>query len=424
MNSQSVGLLADIRVLDLSMHLAGPYGTLLLADLGADVIKVEPPHGDPMRAVQVDTDGVSQHFLAVNRNKRSLVLDLRTAKGRNTLIKLSRSVDVVYHNYRPGFMERHGLAFSDLVKVNSRLVYCSLSGFGLTGPKRQLPAFDLAIQALSGGMSLTGFPGRPARSGIPIADNQGGLFAAIAVLAGLWYRNTTGQAVLLDTSMFDVQLSMISQYAAIYLNTGVIPGAQGVGNSFIAPYGAFACRDGRYILINAAGETAWADLCRVLGVPQLPGDARFADNGMRIQNRASLDNILRPIFLTRDASSWLDLLGGTAVVVTPVNDIESAMNSPGVAEREMITTIDYRGRKYRFSGNPVHLSHIPVGSSTSPPELGEHSREVLQEFGFSEEDINRLASDRVIEPAVGASERQAAIPLLARRKRHDDGRQI
>ena len=280
--------LGDVRVLDLTQFLSGPYGTMILADLGADVIKVEPPSGELSRTIPPNfAGGDSSYYLSVNRNKRSVVADLKTAEGLTLVRALAAKADIVVENFRPGVLKRLGLDYEALAKVRPSLIWCSISGFGQDGPWRDLPAYDMVVQALSGGMSLTGDPdGEPVRAGIPLGDLSAGMYGVIGMLAALHERDRTGKGRWVDIAMFDCQLSMLSYQAAYFLQSGQVPGRQGSGHDSIPTYRCFAASDGVSVVVTANTEKMWCSLAQVLGVPELTHDPRFATNADRFTNRA------------------------------------------------------------------------------------------------------------------------------------------
>lgn len=385
-------LLSGVRVIDLSQNLSGPYGSMLLADMGADVIKVEPLTGDPQRTLIPFVDGVSLLFTAVNRNKRGVAINLKDPEGRQLLLRLISQSNVVYNNYRPGVMNRLGLSFAELKQANPRIVASSLSGYGRTGPKALWPAYDVAIQALSGGMSLTGYAGSaPARAGIPIADLAGGIFNAIGVLAGLVSRSLRAEAVEVDIGMLDTQISLLMYWAAIGLNSDLPLVPQGSGNTNTYPYGAYRCDDG-YVVIAIWGESFWPKLCQALGHPEWLEDERFSNNTLRSANRAELHLMIETALGGKGRDQWLEILRAADVPCAPINSVREAMADEQVLMREMnIPVISQSGRELRFAGNPVKSVPSTEVPARMAPVLGEHTREVLAEFGFGNDEIKDLS---------------------------------
>jgi crotonobetainyl-CoA:carnitine CoA-transferase CaiB-like acyl-CoA transferase len=373
-------LLKGTRVVDLTMHLSGPYGALLLADMGCEVIKIEPPAGDPTRAIYPMASGMSLHFASINRNKRSVVINLKTDEGRDVLLDLLAEADVVFNNFRPGVMERLGLDYENLSARNPGLIYCSLTGYGKDGPRSLTPAYDLAVQALAGGMSLTGYEGAmPARAGIPIADLTGGAFAVISILAALARRGVTGQGCEVETSLFDSQISLLMYWAAMALNSDLQPGPQGGGNTNIMPYGTVKAKDG-FLVIAVWGEPFWPKLCNALGRPELIDDPRFEKNHNRVQNRELLQPVLDEEFAKRTVAEWLDALDKADVPCSKINSVREAMSDQQIAARDLMLKIKVHDELCSFAGNPIKQVPRAETPATPPPELGEHTRDVLQEW--------------------------------------------
>jgi CoA:oxalate CoA-transferase len=375
--------LASIRVLDLTQFLSGPFATQIFADLGADVIKLEPPQGDPVRAVPphfVDRDSV--YYLCVNRNKRSIAIDMKTPEGCDLVKKLALSCDIVMENFRPGVLERLGLSGAALRAQKPALIWCSISGFGQDGPYRNKPAYDMIVQALSGGMSLTGDAGGPlVRAGIPIGDLAAGLYAGVATLAALNRRNRTGEGDMIDISMLDCQAAMLSYQAAYYLHSGVVPGRQGRGHESIPTYRSFEAADGIHIVITANTERMWQGLARVLGHEEWLADPRFGANSDRLKHKHVLWPLLEAAFRTRNADEWLPLLEREEIPVGVVNTLDRAMNDPQLRHRDMLVELsDGNGHNVRVTGNPIKLAETPAEPRHYPPALGADTAAVLKEL--------------------------------------------
>jgi CoA:oxalate CoA-transferase len=384
------GLLNGIRILDLTRMLAGPYETMLLADMGADVIKIEDAAGDYTRLLEA-------YYLSINRNKRSVVLDIKSPKGKEIFYELVRVSDVVVDNMRPKALKQLNFDYDDLKIYNPRIISCSLSGYGHTGPYQDRTAFDMTIQAYSGAMSLTGEKGRsPLKMGLPIADVAGGLFAAFAVVCALFHRNSTGQGQKLDVSMLDSQLSMASYLAAYYLINGTVAGPQGARHESIVPYEAFQTKD-IWIVVACVTPKFWEGLCRVLGLTELISDKRFAHPGTRLIHHDELAAILQEAFLKKTCAAWIELLDAESVPCAPVNTLDRALNDPQVVARDMILEFDHpRFNRIRVVGNPVKTPGM-AQKMKRPPELGEHTREVLKEYlNFTDEQITRLRDEKLI----------------------------
>ncbi len=395
------GALSHLVVLDLSQWMSGPYCTQILADLGARVIKIEPPAGDPTRELPPHfVKGNSAYYHSLNRNKESIALDLKRPRGRELFLGLVERAHLVVENFRPGVMERLGLDYPKLAQVNPRIVLCSISGFGMDGPYRERPAFDAIVQALSGGMSITGEPGqRPVMSGIRLGDLASGMFGAIGALAALAHCEATGHGQQVDVSMLDGQISMLSYPAVYYLVSGEIPMPQGRGHVSIPTYRAFPCADGMDVLVTANTEKQWQSLCEVLEMPELAKDPRFLTNETRLQNKEALWERLEAAFLRHSADDWIERLLSFNVPAAPVNSVARALADPQVRHRNMVVAVRHpEGDTMELLGNPVKLSHTPGESFAWPPNLGQHTRLVLGELlQLSSEELDALQASGVIK---------------------------
>lgn len=396
---QTHGPLAGIRVLDFTQFLSGPFGTQILGDLGAEVIKIEAPSGDLARTVPPHLiEGDSTYFLSINRNKRSIVIDLKSDVGADLALRMVDNCDVVIENNRPGVMDRLGLGFAAVQARNPKAVYCSISGFGQTGPDRDLPAYDMIVQALSGGMSMTGEAGRPpVRAGIPIADLGAGMYAVIGILAALQERQRTGRGRFVDVSMLDVQLALTSYQGASALLTGTSPGPQGRGHESIPTYRAFTCADGVDIVVTANTERMWLDLCRALGLADLGTDPRFATSALRLTHRTELWAVLEPRFRERDSVHWIAGLSAVSIPVGPVLNLCSALGSPQAAERGMVAAMhSAAGSTVRVPGDPLKMA-APSRAPSYPPHLGEHTEHTLSQWlGLDEAALQVLRNQGVV----------------------------
>ena len=395
-----MSLFAGVRVLDLSRMLAGPYGSMLMADLGAEVIKIEDPDGgDPMRRMGPPflPGGESAYFLSINRNKKSLALDLTRPGGREVFLDLVRVADIVWDNFRPGILERLGCAHARLRALNPRLICCSISAFGRAGPYRDWPAFDLALQAMGGGMSLTGEDGRaPVRMGLPIADLAGGMFGAFAVAGALYRRERTGQGGLVDLSLLDCQVSLLTYLAQYFWTDGKVPGPMGSGHSSVVPYQALPAADG-YLVVAVFAEKFWAGFCRAIDRPDLQRDPRFDTNGLRVANRAHLVPLLEERFRTRSAAEWLERLQREGVPAAPINRLDQVLTDPQVLLRQMVVTMDHpRHGALPMLGTPVKVDG-GLGLEVEPaPSLGQHTGEVLRGLlGYPDERLAALRDAKV-----------------------------
>ena len=393
------GPLSHVTVLDMTQFLAGPYGSQILGDLGARVIKIETPVGDITRNTPPHFhQGDSAYFLSVNRNKESLVLNLKEARGREIFLELAKKADVVLENYRPGVVKRLGIDYAALRNVNPRIVMCSISGFGQDGPYRDRPAYDIIIQAISGGMSLTGEEGgKPVRAGIPLGDLSAGMFGAISVLAGLAKVNATGEGSYYDVSMMDCQISMLTYQAAYYLISGEVPGLQGRGHRSLTTYRAYLCGDGIEIVVAANSEKMWESLCTVVGLPDLPKDPRFCNRVDRLKNRADLDALLEAAFAGLSSDVVLEELRKFQVPAAPINSLDRVFNDPQTKHREMAIHLDDgAGGSIQVVGNPIKSEACPP-IARFPSHLGADSAAVLQDLlGLSVEQTRDLADSGII----------------------------
>jgi len=382
--------LEGIRILDLTRALAGPYCTMMLGDLGADVIKVEMPgRGDESRGwgppfvgqPYGPYPGESAYFLSANRNKRSITVNLKRAAGQEIVRRLAARSDVLVENFRTGTLEELGLGYEQLRPVNPRLVYCSISGYGRTGPYAERPGYDFVIQAEGGLMGITGpEEGPPYRVGIPIVDITAGMFAATAVLAALHARQRTGEGQLVDLSLLDTSAALLTNVASNYLVGGEPPRRLGNAHPNITPYEAFPARD-RWFALAVANDRQWASLCDVIGRPELKEDPRFASNNSRVANRPALRAILDAIFQSRDAGEWLAEFERAGLPCGPINSIPDVFAHPQAQARQMILAAEHpTAGTVRFPGFPYKLSGTPAAVRRPPPRLGEHTEEVLVEL--------------------------------------------
>jgi len=392
--------LSGVRILELGQIIAGTYGCQVLSDLGAEVIKIEAPEGDLGRIPSVAPyKGVSALFLTFNRNKKSVVINLKTDAGRGLFHDLVKVSDVVIDNFRGGVLERLKADYPTLSAINPRIIQCSVTGFGVEGAYKDYPALDIIIQAISGYMGITGEPDRPpARVGIPLADLSGGIFSCEAILAALYQRERTGRGCRVETSMFDGMLNLLSYMGTHYLSTGEVPTPQGSAHEFTVPWQAFQAKDG-YVVIATRQENFWRKLCVVLGEPGLADDPRFATNPKRIENRALLVPILEDILRTRTVSEWLEKLRAAEVPAAPVNNLDGAFAEPPVAEREMIVEYEHPDvGRVRLPGNPIKFEGMGRTISNPAPRLGEHTDAVLRDLlALPAERIAQLREQGVVK---------------------------
>jgi crotonobetainyl-CoA:carnitine CoA-transferase CaiB-like acyl-CoA transferase len=396
-----MNLFDGIRVLDLSRMLAGPYGSMLLADMGAEVIKIEDPDGgDPMRAMGPPflPDGDSAYFLAINRNKKSVVIDLTKSEGRDTFLDLVRHADVVWENFRPGVMTKLGCDYDAMSRVNPRIVHCAISAYGQEGPHRELPAFDLALQARGGAMSLTGEPGRPpVRMGLPMGDLAGGMFGSFAVAGALLRRERTGRGASIDLSLLDCQVSLLTYIAQYYWTDGNVLGPAGSGHISVMPYGAYATADG-HLIIAVFNDRFWQGFCRAMERNDWQHDPRFHKNGDRVANRADLEPLLVAAFRARPTAEWLDRLNREGVPAAPIQRVHEVLADEQVRHREMVTDMDHpvHGRMPTL-GTPIKVDGVVKLTVAPPARLGQDTDDVLRDVvGYTAERIAGLRRSGVI----------------------------
>jgi crotonobetainyl-CoA:carnitine CoA-transferase CaiB-like acyl-CoA transferase len=374
--------LKGLRILDLTQFLSGPYATQILGDLGAEVIKVEPHGGDSSRTIPpyfVERD--SAYYLSVNRNKKSVAVDMKQAEGKALVRELALKSDVVIENFRPGVAAKLGLDYAALSGAHRGLVWCSISGFGQDGPYRELPAYDMIVQALSGGMSLTGESGGlPVRSGVPLGDLAAGMFAVIAIQAALLERARTGAGKQIDISMLDCQVSMLTYQAAYHLIAGVVPGTQGRAHDSFATYRTFIAGDGVNVVVCANTDRMWEDMAQELGVGELLDDPRYKTNADRHSNRDTLLPALDRAFLAQSAEHWVGRFRARGIPVGSVNTLDRALSDPQVVHRQMVLPLDDgRGHRIAVAGNPIKFVDEAPAPNRYPPQLGEDSTRVLAE---------------------------------------------
>ncbi|WP_117237679.1 CaiB/BaiF CoA transferase family protein [Thermus sediminis] len=388
--------LSGIKVLDLSRVLAGPLCTLILADLGAEVVKVEPPWGDETRGWGPPfLMGESAYFLAVNRGKRSLALDLKREEGQAAVRRLAQEADVLVENFKTGDLKRYRLDYESLSGLNPRLVYLSITGFGHTGPRAQEPGYDAALQGYTGIMSVTGEPeGPPMKVGVAWIDVMTGMMGAVAVLAALLERERSGQGQHIDLSLYDVGLFALANLGESYLLTGVPPKRLGNAHAQIVPYGAFPAEDG-WIVLAVGNDEQFGRLCRALGLPGL--GERFPQNQKRVENREEVEKALSQVLRTRPRAYWLSRLKEAGVPVAPVNDLKEAFADPQAEARGAIWMLEHPllGNLPTLANPLRFLSRTPAGPSLPPPLLGEHTEAVLLEAGLTQEEVQALVEKGV-----------------------------
>jgi crotonobetainyl-CoA:carnitine CoA-transferase CaiB-like acyl-CoA transferase len=396
------GPLAGLRVLELAQIMAGPTCGALLADLGADVVKVEKVQGgDDARGYREPRiNGVSAPFLMMNRGKRGIALDLKRPQGREILLRMVRAADVLIENFRRGTMEKLGLSYEVLAAENPGLIYCAITGFGRDGPFADKGGFDLVAQGFAGLMSITGEPGRPpVKTGNPVSDINAGILAAVGILAAYAHRQKTGRGQIVDTSLMEAALQQTYWHAASYFATGESPGPLGSAHILTAPYQAFTARDG-WINIGGANQANWERIADVLGHREWCADARFATNSARMQYRDELVSLMETVLATLDNADWLALFDAAGVPAGPVHDIGEALTHPQTRARGMVVDLAHpEAGPTRALGCPLHFSATPTRIDRPAPRLGEHTREILREAGYADAEIDALAADHVIEIA-------------------------
>jgi crotonobetainyl-CoA:carnitine CoA-transferase CaiB-like acyl-CoA transferase len=391
------GPLAGVKVIELSHIMAGPACGMMLADLGADVIKVEkfPDGDDSRRMVPPKIDSESAAFMILNRNKRGTAINLKSEAGRSLLRRMLSTADVLIENFRPGTMERLGIGYESLRETNPALIYCQLTGFGATGPYADRAGFDLIAQGMSGIMSLTGEgPGRPpVKVGVPLTDMTAGVLGVVAILAAYAHRLKTGQGQKVETSLLEAGILHTAWQSAIFFATGKSPGPLGSAHPLSAPYQAVQTADG-WINIGAANQANWLRLIEIIGLPRLADDERFRDNAARMHNLPALIELLTTRFRERPTGEWLALLEAAGVPAGPVLTIEQMVEDPQVRARDMVVEVQHKkiGRT-RALGTPVKFSATPTRVSRAAPLLGEHTREILAEYGLAPVEIDRLIQD-------------------------------
>jgi len=395
--------LEGICILDLTHMLSGPYGTMLMADLGARTIKIEPPdRGEGTRRLLEESQyysrqGMGAYFLTLCRNKESVAIDLKSEAGRELFYGLVRGADVVMSNFGAGVLERLKIDFAHLSKVNPRIITCAISGFGETGPMPNRPAFDLVAQGMGGGMTLTGHAdGEPLRSGIPIGDLGGGLFGVIGVLSAIHARNSTGRGQHVDISMFDCQLSLLNYMATMYLMSGVAPERSGNGHFVHVPYNTFRTKT-RYLIIAVITDNFWLNLVELLGDDELRRE-EFRTQPGRLAQKAFIEERVQRAFGRETCEYWLEALARCRIPAAPVNDLKHALADPQAVARNMTVDVPLgNGSFVKEPGNPVKLSDTYEDVYASPPQLGQHTRAVLQEFlKLDESKLRQLSADSVI----------------------------
>lgn len=390
--------LEGLRVLDLTRVLVGPYTTMILADLGAEVIKLEiPEQGDDARHYPPHINGESAYFMSLNRNKQSMTLNLKSEGGKALLLDLVRKVDVLVENFRPGTMERLGLGYETLKAVNPRLIYAAASGFGQTGPYSQQPAYDGVVQAMGGIMSITGqIDGEPTRVGTSIGDIAAGLFTAIGILAAVIHREKSGQGQLVDVAMLDCQVALLENAIARYTAAGEVPGPIGNRHPSITPFEPFATLDGQ-LMVAVGNNALWVKFCDAIGETGLAADPRFTTNTLRTQNYEALRPLIAASMAQKTTAEWVSILQSAGVPNGPINSVDMVITDPQVVAREMVVDVEHPvAGLTKLPGIPIKMNVTPGEIRQPAPLLGQHTRQILSNLlGYDDETITRLEEEGI-----------------------------
>ncbi|WP_430469327.1 CaiB/BaiF CoA transferase family protein [Thalassospira lucentensis] len=405
------GALSGLRVLDLSRVLAGPWASQTLADLGAEVIKIERPGagddtrgwGPPFAKDKAGNDTTeAAYYLTANRGKKSLTVDITKPEGQEIVCNLAAQSDVVLENFKVGGLEKYGLDYASLARINSKMVYCSITGFGQDGPYKDRPGYDFMIQGMGGLMSITGAPdeapgGQPMKVGVAVADIFTGLYATIGILSALRHRDATGEGQHIDLALLDVQTAVLANQAMNYLTTGVAPGRLGNAHPNIVPYEAFPSADG-YLILAVGNDSQFKSFCEVAGLNDLPADTRYVTNRSRVANRETLVPMIRRAMVTKTTDEWIAVLEKANVPCGPINTLDRVFDNPQVQHRGMIRYLDHPvAGKVPTVANPIKFSKTPISGETAAPMLGQHSDEILRKVAdLSDEQIEKLRSAGII----------------------------
>jgi CoA:oxalate CoA-transferase len=388
--------LEGLVVLDLTRVLAGPYCSMMLADFGANIIKIEPPEvGDDSRHFGPFVGKESAYFMSLNRNKRSITLNFKKEEHIELFREMVKKADVVLENYRPGTMEKFGLGYDELKQINPKIIYAACSGFGHSGPYMDKPAYDIVVQAMGGIMSITGAEGgEPTRVGASIGDIIAGMFTAYGVMLGLFHRQNTGEGQKVDVGMLDCQLAVLENAIARYTTSGVAPKPLGNRHPSITPFASFTAKDG-HLIVGAGNERLWEKLCTLIGCPELIKDERFNNNGNRTNNVKELMVLLDAIFVKKTIKEWLTLLEDAGLPCAPINTIDKIVNDPHIHAREMMVEVEHPvAGNLKMAGVPVKMSLTPGKVECHAPLLGQHNAEILKEmFGWDQEKVESFFND-------------------------------
>ena len=391
-------VLKNIKVVDLTRTLAGPFSTMMLGDMGAEVIKIEEPeNGDETRSWTPFWNGESSVFVAFNRNKRGISVNLKEQEGIDLVLSLVKDADIVVESFRAGALDRMGLGYADIKTINPNIIYCSISGYGRTGPLANKPGYDLLIQAYSSLMNLTGeTDGMPMRVGFSLVDLFTGMMAYGSMMTALYHRNVTGKGQWIEAALLDGQVAAMSYHGTAYLATGIDPLRMGSGHPSLVPYQSFGGSDGNFIL-GVANNGLWQRFCHSIEHPELLEDPRFRTNDDRVANRSECVRALNNIFGDNTVSYWVDKISEAGVPCGPINQVSDVVNDPHVLSRDMISGIEHPNiPDLRFPGSPLKLTETPPTIRRAPPLLGQHNEEILNELGYSSESIDSLRDRGVI----------------------------
>ncbi len=393
--------LADLKILDLSRVLAMPYCSMMLGDLGAEIIRVERPGvGDETRHWGPPWVGeLSAYYLCTNRNKKCITVDLKKKEGQEIIRRLAQRSDILLENFLPGDLAKMNLGYEDVRAFNPKIIYASVTGYGQNGPYRDLPGFDFILQAQGGLMSIIGEEeGSPMKVGVAIVDITAGLFACSAILAALHYRGKTGEGQHIDMALLDAQVAWLANQASNYLVSGKVPRRMGNAHPNIVPYETFKAKDGIYLALGVGNDNQWKKFCKIARIEHLMDDPQYATNPKRVENRKKLVPLLQEVFLQKDSGEWLKLLGEVEIPIGPINTIDRVFADPQVLSRKMLVEMEHpKVGKLKLVGSPMKLSKTPVQYRIPPPLLGEHTESVLHEvLGYDKEKIARLKEGKVI----------------------------
>ena len=397
--------LENIKVVDLTRTLAGPFCTMMLGDMGADVVKIEEPdRGDETRGWTPFWNGESTQFVSFNRNKRSVSVNLKEREGVEIIQALARRSDVMTESFRAGALDRMDLGYEAIRKIKPDIIYCSISGYGRTGPMAEKPGYDLLIQAYSGLMNLTGEPeGMPMRVGFSLVDLFTGMMAYGSIMTALYHREQTGQGQWIEAALLDGQVAALSYHAAAYLATGVEPQRMGSGHPSLVPYQSFPASDG-FFIVGVANQGLWTRFCNAIARPDLLTDPRFVTNDDRVAHRAECVETLNEVFQTGTVAHWVEVITGAGVPCGPINRVSDVVTDPQVLSRGMMADIDHPNVPgLRVPGSPLKLTETPPSVRLHPPLLGQHNQEVLEQLGYDAKEIARLEETGVVGPLNGAA---------------------